>query len=114
VIDYEDDEDSLLPKDARNWGASGNTLTDAISVARFYMQVSFLYFAVVGSTLALNPHSRSWLSVFRSNKAGVEPDEGRSSITSRYYLEIEHNTETGETLHAQRHQREQIKENAGG
>ena len=96
VIDYEDEEDFLIPKDARNWGAYGNTLTDAISVARFYMEVSFLYCAVVGSTLALSPHSRSWLSVFQSNKAGAEPDEGRTPITSRYYLEIEHDRDTGD------------------
>ena len=95
VIDYEDDDDALIPKDIRDWGASGTTLTDAISVARFYMKVSFLYCAVVGSTLALSPHSRTWMSVFKSNKAGAEPDEGRSSITSRYYLEIVHDTDTG-------------------
>ena len=96
VIDHDDVDDFLIPKDARNWGVAGNTLTDAISVARFYMEVSFLYCAVVGSTLALSPHSRSWMSVFQSNKAGTEPDEGRSSITSRYYLEIERDNDTGD------------------
>ncbi|KAF8666346.1 hypothetical protein AX14_006471 [Amanita brunnescens Koide BX004] len=96
VIDHEEEEKFLIPKDARNWGAYGNTLTDAISVAQFYTEVSFLYCAVVGSTLALSPHSRLWLSVFQSNKAGAEPDEGRSSITGRYYLEIERDRDTGE------------------
>ena len=94
AVDYEDEEDSLIS--ARNWGASGSTLTDAISVARFHVKVSFIYCAVVGSTLALSPHSRTWLSVFQSNKAGTEPDEGSSSMTSRYYLEIERDTNTGE------------------
>lgn len=94
VVDYEDDEDSLIR--FRNWGASGSTLTDAISVAQFYMKVSFIYCAVVGSTLALSPHSRTWLTVFQSNKAGTEPDEGHSPITSRYSLEIERDTDTGE------------------
>ena len=94
AVDYEDDEDSLIRY--RNWGASGSTLTDAISVAQFYLKVSFIYCAVVGSTLALSPHSRTWLSVFQSNKAGTEPDEGHSPITSRYYLEIERDTDTGE------------------
>ena len=94
VVDYEDEDDSLIR--ARNWGAFGTTLTDAISVARFYMEVSFLYCAVVGSTLAINPHSRGWLSVFQYNKSGAEPDEGRSSITNRYHLEIGRDTETGD------------------
>ena len=96
VIDFDDEDNFLIPKDGRNWGAAGTTLTDAISVARFYMEVSFLYCTAVGSTLALSPHSHSWMSVFQSNKAGTEPDEGRSSITSRYYLEIERDTDTGD------------------
>ena len=95
VIDHDDDDNFLFPKDGRNWGRAGTTLTDAISVARFYMEVSFLYCTAVGSTLALSPHSHSWMSVFQSNKAGTEPDEGRTSITSRYYLEIERDTDTG-------------------
>ena len=94
AVDYEDEEDSLIRY--RNWGASGSTLTDAISVAQFYLKVSFIYCAVVGSTLALSPHSRTWLTVFQSNKAGTEPDEGHSPITSRYYLEIKRDTNTGE------------------
>ena len=71
LVDYEDEENSLIR--ARKWGAIGSTLTDAISVARFYMEVSFLYCAVVGSTLAKSPHSRS---------------------LSRYHLEIERDTDT--------------------
>lgn len=97
VIDYEDDEDfcALISKSGRKRGIPRNILTDAVSVGSFYSDVSFLYCAAIGSTLALNPHSHTWLSVFIFNSAGVEPDAGRSSMTSRYYLEIQHDADTG-------------------
>ena len=98
MIGYKDDEDisALFTKTGRNWGAvRGNQLTDASSVARFYAEVSFLYCSPVGSTLGLSPHSYTWLNVFRFDKAGKEPDEGRSAITNQYYIEIRRDRDTG-------------------
>ena len=98
VIDYEDDEDmsALFTKTGRNWGVVlGNKVSDASSVARFYAEVSFLYCSPVGSTFGLSPHSYAWLNVFHFDKAGVEPDEGRSAITNQYYMEIKRDSDTG-------------------
>lgn len=99
VIDYEDDEDfcALISKSGRKRGIPRNILTDAVSVASFYSDVSFLYCAAVGSTLALNPHSHTWLSVLIFNSAGAEPDAGRSSVASQHYIEIQHDADTGNT-----------------
>ena len=96
-IDYKDEEESsaFLPKSGRSWGYLGNRLTDATSVARSYIEVSFLYCSPVGSTFALNPHCYTWLNIFRFNRAGVEPDEGRSSTTNNYFLEIQRDNSTG-------------------
>ena len=90
VIDFADEHDlcALISKNGRNWGGAGSKLTDAVSVGRFYTEVSFLYCASVGSTLALNPHSHTWLTVFQFYQAGTEPDNGRSSMTSQFHLEI--------------------------
>ena len=98
LIDYEDDEDmsALFTKSGRNWGAVlGSKVSDASSVARFYAEVSFLYCSPVGSTFGLSPHSYAWLNVFHFDKAGAEPDEGRSAITNQYYIEIKRDSNTG-------------------
>ena len=97
-IDYKDDEDmsALFTKRGRNWGVvRGNKLTDASSVARFYEEVSFIYCSPVGSTFGLSPHSYTWLNVFHFDKAGNEPDDGRSAMTDQYYIDIERDHDTG-------------------
>ncbi|KAF8334395.1 hypothetical protein F5887DRAFT_1256971, partial [Amanita rubescens] len=98
LIDYKDDEDmsALFTKRGRNWGVvRGNKLTDASSVARFYEEVSFIYCSPVGTTFGLSPHSYTWLNIFRFDKAGEEPDEGRSAITNQYSIEIDRDRDTG-------------------
>ena len=96
-IRYKDGEErsAFFSKSGRSWGDSGDKLTDATSVARFYTEVSFLYCSPVGSTFALNPHCYTWLNIFRFNGASIEPDEGRSSTANKYYLEIRRDDNAG-------------------
>ena len=96
-INYKDGEErsAFFSKSGRSWGDSGNKLTDATSVAQFYIEVSLLYCSPVGSTFALNPHCYTWLNIFRFNWASIEPDEGRSSTIDKYYLEIRQDDNAG-------------------